>query len=98
MKKIITTAILMMVCSLVFGGQVGLPKERLVLPEVSGQHLVCVWDDAAGTWLGSFEAYDNNGVYEFQLPEFGKWYWVGLWDSSKSEYVFGKWVGHFLNL
>lgn len=96
MKKIIIAAVLMM-CSGVFGGQVGLPVERLVLPEVSGKHLVCIWDDTAGEWLNSFEIYDNKGAYDFQLPEWGKWYWVGLWDSDKSEYVFSKWIGHFPN-
>lgn len=95
MKKQIVTAVLLFMCGFGFAGSVGLPFERLALPEVSGRHLVCVWDDAAGTWLGTFDTYDHQGIYDFQVPEWGRWYWVGLWDSAKGEYVFGKWIGHF---
>ncbi|MDZ8117760.1 hypothetical protein [Pontiella agarivorans] len=96
MKKIWITWIAAFFCLQAFTGEIGLPTERLALPAVSGTHLVCVWDDAAQNWMGSFETYDHAGVYEFQVPEWGKWYWIGLWDSSKGEYVYGKWVGHFL--
>ena len=78
------------------GGLVGLPLERIALPVVQGSHLVCVWDEAAGDWVKDFESYDETGLYDFQIPATGKWYWVGLWDESRSEYVFGKWIGHFV--
>ena len=95
MKKVILASILLILSLDVFSGQVGLPLERVALPNIQGSHLVCVWDDAAGQWVSDFESYDHAGVYDFQIPEWGKWYWVGLWDESKAEYVFGKWVGHF---
>lgn len=78
-----------------FGGQVGLPQERLAMPKVEGDHLVCIWDQTAGDWLVKFERYDQSGVYEFQVPEWGKWYWVGLWNKANESYVYGKWIGHF---
>lgn len=80
-----------------FSGEVGLPMEHVALPPVSveGSYLVCVWDEAAQDWLQGFESYPHTGSYEFQIPDWGKWYWVGLWDETKGEYVFGKWIGHF---
>lgn len=95
MRKSILASILLVVWSNAFGGTVELPVERLALPDVQGVHLVCVWDDTAGVWLGAHKAYDHSGVYEFKLPAWGKWYWVGLWDQAAGEYVYGKWVGHF---
>ena len=78
-----------------FGGTIGLPVERLAMPVVSGDHLVCIWDAEANAWLQSFEQYDHAGTYDFKVPEWGRWYWVGLWDSDRGEYVFGKWIGYF---
>lgn len=76
-------------------GSVGLPAERIALPQVEGDHLVCVWDATAENWVQSHVAYDNSGAYSLQVPEWNKWYWVGLWDSKNQLYVFGKWIGHF---
>ncbi|HEY5653967.1 MAG TPA: hypothetical protein VIR63_06335 [Pontiella sp.] len=75
--------------------QVGLPIERLALPEFEGEHLVCVWDEAAQDWHTAFVTYNHNGSLDFQVPEFGKWYWVGIWNETTGEYAFGKWIGHF---
>ncbi|MEE9368642.1 MAG: hypothetical protein V3V05_07220 [Pontiella sp.] len=95
MKKTILASILLVVCANSFSGLVGLPKEKVALPIVQGSHLVCVWDEAAGNWLSGFENYDHTGVYDFQIPEWGTWYWIGLWDEAAGEYVVGKWIGHF---
>lgn len=82
-------------CLSAIGGVVGLPTEEIALPAVQGDHLVCIWDEEAQEWLHAFEDYDHAGSYGFQLPEWGKWYWIGLWDEAAGDYVFGKWVGHF---
>ena len=80
-----------------YTGEVGLPSEHLALPAVSGAHLVCIWDDSAQAWIDAdFETYDHSGTYSFQVPAWDQWYWVGLWDSANSKYVFGKWIGHFI--
>ena len=76
-------------------GSVGLPSERVALPLVEGDYLVCVWDDTAQAWGQPHEAYSNSGAYDLTDIAWEKWYWIGLWDSAKGEYVFGKWVGHF---
>jgi len=98
MKKAIWTAMVLAGCASVFGGSVGLPTERLALPVVQGSHLVCIWDYTLGDWVGGgdFESYDHSGFYEFKLPQWSKWYWIGLWDVAKGEYVYAKWIGHFL--
>jgi hypothetical protein len=80
-----------------YAGQVSLPEERLALPEVQGSHLLCIWDEAANDWYAGFASYDHSGLLSFQLPEFGKWYWIGLWDEQAGDYVFGKWIGHFIS-
>lgn len=95
MKKTLAL-ILFALCIGAIGGQVGLPTERMAIADVQGSHLVCIWDQTAGNWLQGFEAYDNSGVYEFQVPQWGHWYWIGLWDEAKGEYVYSKWIGHFL--
>ena len=93
MKKVVL--VLMMLTSLgAYAGQVSLPIERLALPEVQGNHLVVVWDEAASDWYAEHADYDHSGSLSFQLPEWGKWYWIGLWDEQAGEYVFGKWIGH----
>ncbi len=85
-------------CGSSFSGNVGLPTENIALPDVgNGTYLICIWDDNSGTWLRGFEQYTRTGEYEFQVPEWGKWYWVGLWDEAKGDYIFGKWIGHFLS-
>ena len=78
-----------------FAGEVGRPVEQIAFPAVRGTHLVCVWDDAAKKWVGSFTPYDHTGAYRFQVPAWDRWYWIGLWDQAKGQYVFAKWIGHF---
>ena len=86
-------AILLLVTA-VYAGTIGEPRERMVMPMVVGEHTVVVWDHAAQQWL-SMEEYDHYGVYEFRVPAWNHWYWVGLWNKAESKYVFGKWIGHF---
>lgn len=95
MKKSILASILFIMCVSSFSGQVGRPTEMIALPAVQGNHLVCIWDETAGQWLQDFESYEHEGTFQFQVPEWGKWYWIGLWDEAAGDYVFGKWVGHF---
>jgi hypothetical protein len=97
MKKALIASIIM-AAGISIGGQVGLPQESIALPPVDsgGSYLVCVWDESAQTWLQGFETYSHAGSYDFQLPEWGQWYWVGLWDENAGDYVFGKWIGHFV--
>ena len=96
MKKIVL-GIMMFAGLCVQAGQISLPEERLAIPEVLGNHLICIWDEAANDWYTDFTSYDHTGSLNFQLPEWGKWYWVGLWDEQAGEYVFGKWIGHFIS-
>ncbi|MDF7806270.1 hypothetical protein P4E94_02400 [Pontiellaceae bacterium B12219] len=96
MKKQLISLVLLLLLVNAFAGEVGKPLERLALPEVQGSHLVCIWDESAGAWLQGFEGYDLSGTYEFQLPEWNRWYWIGLWDETKGEYVYEKWIGHFI--
>ena len=96
MKKSIL-AIMVLVSIGAYAGQVSLPEERLALPEVQGSHLICIWDEAANDWHAEFASYDHSGLLSFELPEEGTWYWVGLWDEQLGDYVFGKWVGHFIS-
>jgi len=77
-------------------GQVGLPTERFALPTLQGEHLVCMWDLTAEDWLQAHENYDHSGGYIFPVPVWDQWYWIGLWDLTAEEYVFGKWIGHFI--
>ena len=81
----------------VLAGSVGLPVERIALPlvEADADYLVCIWDVTADAWVQDHVAYDNTGAYNLSIPEWEKWYWIGLWDSANKCYVFGKWVGHF---
>jgi hypothetical protein len=95
MKKALAL-IIFALCIGATGGQVGLPTEYLAITEVEGSYLVCIWDQTSGDWLQDFEVYDNSGVYEFEVPQWGRWYWIGLWDEANGEYVYGKWIGHFL--
>ncbi len=98
MKK--TTMVLMMVavCMSAFAGEVGLPTEHLALPAVQagGEYKVCFWDQTAGNWLREHASYGHEGSLDFEVPAWGQWYWIGLWDVANEEYVFGKWIGHFI--
>ena len=96
MKKAITALVISIICTSAFSGNVGLPLEQIALPVVQGSYMVCIWSDEAGDWLRAHESYDHAGTYEFQVPAWGKWYWIGLWDEQTGEYVFGKWIGHFI--
>lgn len=96
MKKYILLLIAMMCCGSAFSGTVSKPIEKVALPVVSGNHLVCIWDEAAGQWYQEFVSYDHAGTFTFNIPSWGKWYWIGLWDESTEQYVFGKWIGHFI--
>ncbi len=96
MKKVLCALLIGMVTVNSFSGQIGLPEERIALPAVQGDYLICIWDETTGAWLGEFEAYDHTGSYGFQLPAWEEWYWIGLWDVARQEYVFEKWIGHFI--
>jgi len=96
MKKSVIMLLLLLVCGYARGGTVGLPDEQIALPAVQGNYLVCIWDDSVGNWMQSHQVYDLSGSFNFKLPSWGKWYWIGLWDSNSKQYVFGKWIGHFL--
>jgi hypothetical protein len=95
MKKFIL-ALMMLLGACAFAGQVGLPTENMALPDLQGNYLVCIWDETADDWYSSFMSYDHEGSIKFQVPSVGKWYWVGLWDEQTEEYVYGKWIGHFV--
>ncbi len=97
MKKTITTLIMFVVCASVFSGEVGLPTEHLALPAVQagGEYQVCIWDETAGNWLQAHVDYAHEGSFDFQVPAWSQWYWIGLWDVDNEKYVFGKWIGHF---
>ena len=97
MKKMILVSMLFVFCGTVFSGEIGLPTERIALPVLEGNLQVCIWDNTAGEWREIFENYDHSGVYNFQLPEWDQWYWVGFWDASNGNYAFGKWIGNFTN-
>ena len=96
MKKVILIIVLFVACTRVWSGQVGLPEEQIALPAVQGDYLVCIWDETSEQWLQSHQDYDLSGTYSFQLPDWGNWYWIGLWDKVNEQYVFGKWIGHFI--
>ena len=97
MRKILAALIIILVSSNAFSGQVGLPTERLALPPTTaGNYLVCIWNESVGQWESGFEVYDKSGSYNFTVPSWNNWYWIGLWDESAGKYVYGKWVGHFL--
>lgn len=93
-KNILALMMLLGVCA--FAGQVGLPQEHMALPDLQGDYLICIWDETANDWHTSFTSYDHNGSINVQVPELGKWYWVGLWDEQGGDYVFGQWIGHFV--
>ena len=92
---------ILLLCSLsVMAGSLGLPVEHVAmgtahLDNPNVQHLVCIWDNSAQTWLQDHLVYDHSGVYAFQVPEWDQWFWIGLWDTQSREYVFGTWVGQF---
>ena len=96
MKKTVL-AIMILAGMHAFAGNISLPQEHLAVPDVTGNHLVCIWDETANDWHAEFSSYDQSGSVSFLLPEWGKWYWIGLWDEQAGEYVFGKWVGHFIS-
>lgn len=99
MKKTILSLVMLVMlvmCGNVWCGQLGLPREQIALPAVQGNHLICIWDETAEQWYQVHQSYDHSGSYTFELPEWGKWYWIGLWDEASGEYVYGKWIGHFL--
>ena len=96
MKKTFISLILLLICGRVWGGELGLPEEQIALPAVQGDFLVCIWDDYSEDWVHGHLTYDHSGSFNFQLPSWEKWYWIGLWDPNSQQYVFGKWIGHFL--
>lgn len=73
---------------------VAMPLEAIAMPLVQGDHLVCIWDDAAQDWRG-WHPYDHSGSYLFQVPVWGQWYWIGLWDIAGDQFVSSRWIGHF---
>lgn len=96
MKKIIMTLLVFISCATAFSGQVGLPTEHLAIPVVQGNHLVCIWNESGGAWYTDFSSYDHSGKISFQVPALGNWYWIGVWDEANGEYIYGKWIGHFV--
>lgn len=75
---------------------VGLPLETIALPEVTGDHQIVIWSHEGQQVLGS-HPYDLSGTYSYQVPAWDRWYWLGLWSVDAEEYVYEKWIGHFLS-
>ncbi len=47
--------------------------------------------------------YTGSVSFDFEVPEWGdadaevdelRWFWVGVWDYSVGDYVFGRWISH----
>ena len=95
MKKTIATLIIFAACTGVFSGEVGLPTEHLAISPLRGEYQICIWDETAGDRLQEHINYGHEGSFDFHVPAWGQWYWIGLWDVANEEYVFGKWIGHF---
>ena len=79
--------------------KVGLPIERIGIPNIDTTkvYLACIWVDAPTYGWWSIDPYSvAEGSYDFQVPSWNRWYWFGLWDVAKGEYVYEKWIGHFI--
>ena len=98
MKKLTVVLMLFYAALHAQAGTVGLPVERIILPSKASNFnfSVRVWDYANGAWLGETVPLAR-GVrhYDFQYPEWGKMYWVGLWNADTGQFVFGKTVGQY---
>lgn len=75
-------------------GCVGLPTERIVMPPVEGPHTIMIYDSADKQFVLAKE-YDGSGIVSFDVPKWGRWYKLGLYDAG-DECVFTKWIGHFI--
>ncbi|MGE4488125.1 MAG: hypothetical protein AB7E95_01120 [Kiritimatiellales bacterium] len=81
------------IAGLVQAGSVSLPTEHIAIPLVSGTATIKVWDVEDQRWIFSTTS-EQPTKFEFEVPEWDKWYWVGVWDHTAGKYVLGRWIGH----
>ena len=74
---------------------IGLPSEWVALPPVEGEHVVTIFDYLNNEFVRTVE-YDHSGSFTYRVPEWGQWYLLGLYDSTAEQYVFEKWIGHYI--
>jgi hypothetical protein len=76
-------------------GTVGLPLHRIALPGFYGVIEARVLDCKTGEWVIQ-EPYDHSGFYEFQIPAWNQYWWLGMWSVQDQEYKFYKYMGHWI--
>ena len=71
-------------------GVMGKPIDSVVAPETTGHWVWVLWYDMnAGIWTYNAQTpffYSANGTVDFQVPEYGGWYYLLLYDTVTGIY------------
>ncbi len=93
MKKIWMVLTVLAIACLAQAGTVSLPTEHIAIPLVEGNATIKVWDYEAQQWIFT-ETSEQPTKFEFDVPAWDKWYWVGVKDLATGKFVLGLWIVH----
>lgn len=95
----IKIAMAMLSFALVLGGvamaNVGGPQEVINMPDtVEGTMTLRLYSYTQQQYIQTITNVRSSDVYDFTVPAWDQWYWVGVWRDSDGELVLSMWIGH----
>jgi hypothetical protein len=87
---------ILLAANLIAPAAVEKPTDTCVFPAVPGWAGIRVWDATAGAWVVSETRWQPTS-FDFSVPQWNRWYWIGLWDFATGQWVSGQWLAHFVS-
>lgn len=76
-------------------GAVGRAREVVKMPaNVQGTMTLRLYSFTQQQYIQTVNNVRSTDVYDFTVPSWGQWYWVGVWRDSDGELVLSQWIGH----
>lgn len=74
---------------------VGRAREIINMPaNVQGTMTLRLYSFTQERYIQTVNNVRSTDVYDFTVPAWDQWYWVGVWRDSDGELVLSQWIGH----
>lgn len=100
MNKTIITIVIFLTLGMVIlpyslAAGVGRPREIVKIPDGSGPMTLRLYSYTDERYIQTIPNVPGGHEYDFRLPAWDQWYWVGVWRNSDNELLLSLWIGHF---
>ena len=74
---------------------VGRAREIIKMPaNVQGTMTLRIYSLTQQRYIQTVKNVRNTDAYDFTIPAWDQWYWIGVWRDSDGELVLSMWINH----